>query len=54
MCRLTFAFVVSHVTSHRVCRTLLLANSLCRQVDFGDLCMMVTELFTRHPEVLER
>ncbi|CBJ30041.1 DNA helicase II [Ectocarpus siliculosus] len=25
-----------------------------RQVDFGDLCLMVTELFTRHPEVLER
>ncbi|CAB1103049.1 unnamed protein product [Ectocarpus sp. CCAP 1310/34] len=25
-----------------------------RQVDFGDLCLMATELFTRHPEVLER
>eukprot|EP00752_Nemacystus_decipiens_P009008 g8041.t1 len=25
-----------------------------RQVDFGDLCMMATDLFTRHPEVLER
>ncbi|CAM9265174.1 unnamed protein product, partial [Scytosiphon promiscuus] len=27
---------------------------LRRQVDFGDLCMMTTELFTKHPEVLER
>lgn len=25
-----------------------------RQVDFGDLCMMATDLFVRHPEVLER
>ncbi|CAM9118917.1 unnamed protein product [Ectocarpus fasciculatus] len=25
-----------------------------RQVDFADLCLMATELFTRHPEVLER
>ena len=24
------------------------------QVDFGDLCMVVVELFTNHPEVLER